>query len=115
MVDRKQYWDQDALDGRIKLEFRASIALGLIESFGSVAGKLSDGEDSTGRKNLTLQDPQELVTRCFAIADAFVDAAEQRGELVEPLSFEERHTRIGEAKHLQMKAEFKREKEASSV
>jgi len=83
MAERKQYWPEEMetpRSGWCMLEARAAIALRLIEQYGAVAGKL-DGEDTTGRARLSLQHPKELVARCFAIADDFMDEAELRGEV----------------------------------
>jgi hypothetical protein len=40
-----------------------------------------DREDSGKRAVMELQTPGALVTRCFAIADAFVNRAENREEI----------------------------------
>lgn len=78
----QEYWTETGRFGGVRstwnLELRSNIALGLIEKFGSVAAKIQ-GESSDGRWKLALQEPQELVDRCFAIADAFVVKAEERG------------------------------------
>ena len=59
----------------------AAIAEKLIAHFGVVAGE-SDGEDTAGRQKLRLMTPNELVTRCFEIADAFCTGARERGWLI---------------------------------
>ena len=85
------YWSspQYAIDSNHEMEFRASIALVLIEKWGTVAGKI-EGEDTAGRWKLALQDPVELVSRCFAIAEEFIRVAEEKGLLRPPtLSHEE--------------------------
>lgn len=64
------------------LQHRAGLAADLIERFGSVAS-IPDGEDSGGRQRLRLQTPDELVSRCCAIADAAFGEFEKRGWLLE--------------------------------
>jgi hypothetical protein len=63
-----------------RLALRATLAWELIGHFGIVAGE-PDGEDSAGRAKLATLDPRGLVARAFAIADAFVELAEARGEV----------------------------------
>jgi len=86
MSEGKKYFGEHAKFGGIVkgviFELRADIAMRLIERFGSVAGK-TDGEDTAGRARLTLQEPEELVKRCYAIADLFVAEAERRGDISE--------------------------------
>ncbi len=85
--ERTQYWqneDSAAYEYSPRyatFEFRAIVALDLIRHFGSVAGIYMDREDSAKRAVMELQTPGALVTRCFAIADAFVNKAENRGEI----------------------------------
>jgi len=83
-----KYWPADIGPGYVDLELRANIALRLIEqNTATIAGK-TDGEDSAGRARVVLQPPGELVTRCFEIADTFIDTAEKRGD-IRPASAEE--------------------------
>lgn len=71
-----EYWTPQLA----RLEFKANLALDFLEKgFAVVAGKFTDLEDSVGRSRLLMQEPQELVDRAFAIADAFVTTAESRG------------------------------------
>ncbi len=65
------------------------LAWQVIERFAVIAAQ-PGGEDSAGRARMDLQSPQEVVNRAFAIADAFVTAAEQRGEIRRPLALEDR-------------------------
>lgn len=60
---------------------KAEIALELIRTYGAIAGKRGQvtGPDNPG---IDLQTPEELVERCFKIADLFFDMAERRGEIV---------------------------------
>ena len=86
MDEKKQYWPNEletvAPFGAV-FELRAAMAWELVVRYGSVAGKL-DGEDTHGRARLGLQTPEELVERCFKIADLYVDTAEARGLLHAP-------------------------------
>lgn len=80
----KQYWKSPMeyiTKPHADLEMRASMAWELISHFGSVAAIYHGKEDRTGRAMLDLQSPEELVTRCFAIADAFANMAEERSEI----------------------------------
>lgn len=76
------YWttslSEQYLTGEHELEVRAGIALALIERWGPVAATL-DGEDSAGRAKMRLQTPEELVRRCFDVAEVFVEHAELNG------------------------------------
>lgn len=79
--NRKEYWKVPVFQGHaFDLEARSLIALDLINHFGSIAGKV-DGEDSAGRSKIELQNPTELVQRCFAIADEFVNECERRNSI----------------------------------
>lgn len=85
--ERKQYWEEaeDTLGWgqrrRAILELRAAMAWELVMHFGSIAGVYMDREDSAKRAVMELQTPGTLVTRCFSIADAFVNRAENREEI----------------------------------
>lgn len=70
------------------LEARAEIALKLLDHFGVVAGT-NEGEDSAGRSKLILQTPEEVVKRCFNIAELFIAEAETRNAIRLALSFKE--------------------------
>lgn len=79
--NRKEYWKVPGFQGHaFDLEARSLIALDLVNHFGSIAAKIN-GEDSSGRSKLELQDPTELVQRCFAIADEFVNECERRNSI----------------------------------
>lgn len=49
-------------------DFKARMAIALVERWGMVAG-IPDGEDSAGRTKLRLQTPNELVARACETAD----------------------------------------------
>jgi hypothetical protein len=87
-MDRMEFWPEEKLseDGHRNgyvLELQARIALRLVEGFGAIAAKVQ-GEDSAGRSILTLQSPQELVDRCFEIADLCVRECLVRGLVRKP-------------------------------
>lgn len=71
----------------VDFELRAKLAWDLIFHFGSVAAKRPEGADPKNDPGLDLQTPQEVVSRCFAIADAFVDVAETR-KAIRPLNMD---------------------------
>ena len=78
----KEYWRTVGFNGPIAdLEFRASLALKLVEHFGLVAAKRPEGALDTTDPGVTLLQPEALVARCFAIADVFVDTAETRSAI----------------------------------
>ena len=54
-----------------RLELRARVALTLIEKWGTISAQ-PDGEDSSGRQKWKCEPPQDLVNRCFSIAELFV-------------------------------------------
>lgn len=112
----KQYWRSEVTGHGANLELRASIALDLIEHFGSVAGKRGEHDDNTGRATIELQTPSELVDRCFCIADIFVDTASKRGEIRDPISDVELAHQGGEFEHAKSEAMFpKRSADRSNV
>lgn len=80
MAEQK-YWS-GRWSPAVDLEFRGAIAYDLIRAYGSIAGKAGE-EDRSGRAKLDLQTPEELVDRCFKIADLLVNRLEQRGEVRE--------------------------------
>lgn len=109
-----KYWKTEGLTQAFcgaYLELRAELALHLLRHFGAVAAE-TVGEDSSGRGQLTLQAPHELVERCFAIADAFVDQCEERGEIKADLTTaEEAMRRKGELEGIASDASYKRNRE----
>ena len=66
--------------GAISLEARSSLALKFMEHFGVISARVA-GEDTAGRSKIELMPVDELIDRCFAMADGFIDRAEQRNEL----------------------------------
>lgn len=103
-----QYWPlpltgQD--HGHI-VELRAKLAWELIHQYGVIAAK-PDGEDSGHRQQFVLQQSEELVDRCFAIADAFVERSEARQELrAIALTEEEAFQHAGYLRRLGSRAEY---------
>ena len=91
-MPKTSYWPDERFHlpglSHWNLEVRTTIALHLIETYGAVAGKQSQTNDGADRNYLILQTPEELVERCFAIADLFVDTAERRGEVRPALDWE---------------------------
>lgn len=61
---------------------KAEIALRMIERWGSVAAE-PDGEDSTGRQQLKLQAPKDLVDRAVLTAELTMETFKNLGWLVE--------------------------------
>lgn len=92
----KEYWPIEhrktkyglATLGFCELEFRAEIAMRLISHFGAIAGKRPPGAPPGPDAGVELQTPEELVERCFAIADLFIAKCEERGA-IRPISEEE--------------------------
>lgn len=111
-MDKKQYWPNELMcsfPGGMVLECRAEIALHLIQHFGSIAGKI-EGEDSSGRAKLLLQEPQELVDRCFLIAELFVQQAEEKGLLKTPsITDEDKAIHSGKIERIKMNESYKSE------
>lgn len=83
MNEKTQYWPPThAYDASgAQMELRASLAWNLIHHFGIVTAKPGEAEDSSGRNVLVNMSPEDTVARAFALADAFVDTAEARGEI----------------------------------
>lgn len=105
---KTQYWPLPVTgqDRGYTLEIRSHMAWALINHFGSVAA-IDDGEDSSNRAKIKLQSPVQLVARCFDIADAFVEAAESRGELrTSGLNEEQAYYRVGELLKIKSRAEY---------
>jgi len=74
-----EYWTRQGDDRWSSfLELRGSLAIVLVEKWGTVAGYLN-GEDSQGRAKLDLLPPDMLVERAVTIANLTVNALEQRG------------------------------------
>ena len=113
------YWSnqQYAIDNNHEMEFRARIALALIEKWGTVAGKTA-GEDTAGRWKLALQGPVELVDRCFAIAEEFIRVAEAKGLLRQTILSHEEYAGLvgtlhGHAKAAEFDVSLNRRREPS--
>lgn len=95
----------------VYLELRSGVALRLLEHFGIVAGK-RDKEDTVGRAAYDLQSPAEAVARCFALADAFVDTAESRGDVqIHSMTDEERSAKIGKLERIKTDAMYRLKEE----
>jgi len=80
----QKYWEAVGLHNAglgVKLEFRAALALTLIERWGLVAGTRDKESDAAGRRDICLLSVEETVARAFALADQFTAVAEQRGDL----------------------------------
>ncbi len=111
-MQRRQYWSTPDNIGSVgsTLELRASLAWQLLEQIGIALGH-KNGEDSAGRSTLNLLPADETVRRAFAIADAFVDAAEERGEIrhVTEEDVRRAHEFAGELEQLRAEARFPRE------
>ncbi len=108
MADRRQYWPLETgqQDRGYRLELRSNLAWDLIHHFGSVAADIG-GEDTAGRAKLRLQTSDELVARCFAIADAFVTQSEARSEIQGyDITEEEAYQKAGRMAKLRSRAEF---------
>ncbi len=88
------------------LELRAMLAWELIHHFGSVAAT-DGGEDSGQRAKLVLQTPEQVVGRCFEIADLFVIEVEARGDIrASAMTEEEACARTGELQRIRSRAEY---------
>lgn len=71
----------------------------MLTDVGEIAGKFierwamvcatPDGEDSAGRQKLRLQTVEETVSRAFAMAEAFIEMARERGHTIALPSYEE--------------------------
>lgn len=111
-MDKNQYWPNELTSNfplGVLLEIRANIALNLIEHFGSIASKI-EGEDSAGRAKLLLQEPQELVDRCFLIAELFVQQSEEKGLLKVPsITDEDKAIHSGKIERIKINEAYKRE------
>lgn len=92
-MDKHKFWVDETgamTNFPATLEFRSTLAFDLIRSYGAIAGKRGQIDDPSGHWTLELQTPQELVERCFQIADLFTDTAIERGELRAATSYAER-------------------------
>jgi hypothetical protein len=68
-----------------------------------------NGEDSSGRARLDLQDPEAVVKRVFAISDAFYDTVEARGDMREiKASPEDQAAFEGKMARIKMEEEYHR-------
>jgi hypothetical protein len=82
MEGKQEYWPRATSIGPFyTAEVRAVKAWELIHGYGLVGGRIREAEDSAGRAVLEVMPPQEIVERAFAIADAFINMAEARGEI----------------------------------
>ena len=99
-MEKKQYWPDVSTihNGGYRLEARANLALVLMEKFAIVAGTRGP-EDSNGRAAYELLSPGEVVERAYALADLFMDRAEERGDVRE-WDAEESFRRGGELIHM---------------
>jgi hypothetical protein len=93
-----KYFPTDYHHTAITLEARASIALQIICTNSSLIAGVEDGEDSTGRARIRRCKAEEVAAYAFALADAFMDTCESRGDVrpfTDPLA---RANRVTEAK-----------------
>lgn len=98
-----------------RLEMRGMIAIHLVERWGTVAGKVREGEDSAGRAVLDCMEPNEIVSRCCEIAELTVAAFEERGWIKEDeRSDEEVAKAAGELEQIQSDARFPRTNKVGS-
>lgn len=76
------YWPQTMHNGAIShgymLTGRAELAFKLIATYGAIAAERGE-TTASGHPTLELQSPQELVERCFEIAELFFKEVESRG------------------------------------
>lgn len=70
----EKYWNYE-------LGLKGRIALLLVGNHVTQIAAEPDGEDSTGRQQMRLQNPEFMVARAFHIADEFVRRAEEAGEV----------------------------------
>jgi hypothetical protein len=108
-MERKEFFPRPGeANFGIRTSYRTERAWQLLSQLALVAGK-DGGEDSTGRARIVAMLPEETVARAFALADAFVDTAIERGGIRE-VSAEEVEAeliRAGELSHLQTEARWK--------
>jgi hypothetical protein len=74
----------------VVMECRSAMAFDLVRTQVLIPANLGEKEVSEG----TLLPPDKLISRSFAIADAFVDEAIRRGELRVMASFEARRAKL---------------------
>lgn len=90
----EQYWRPAGYNVQsADMEFRADMAWRLLEHHGAIAGKRPGGILGDGDPGVELQTPEELVARCFRIADLFVEEAQRRG-LIRPVDPAREHAEI---------------------
>ena len=75
-------WARFVMHTRYQPNHRARLASALVERWGMVAGEV-DGEASTGRAQMRLQTPEELVTRACDPAERLYAELERRDWLVD--------------------------------
>jgi len=85
------------------LALRARMAWELVSRFALISAQ-PDGEDTAGRQKLNLLPPTDVVSRCFAITDEFMDVVERREE-IKPLTLtlEQRHAERGRLSNIEHK------------
>lgn len=111
MFNHVRYWptsDVQCPNG-VSLELRTKLAWELITHYGLVAG-VTKREDSSGRAILDVMDVPEVVSRAFALVDAFMALVENRGE-IKPYSDDDAaktFARGGELKKIMGESEYPR-------
>ena len=80
------------------MELRTHIAYELVRTHSALPETLTvESQQPAGNESASLKmatnDPVALVDRCFAIADAFVDKAIERGGIRQAIGYEERRIR----------------------
>jgi len=97
----------------IIFSMQADMAWDLIRQNTAIIAGRDGGEDSTGRQRMELQAPKELVTRAFAIVDAFIEMAETRNDMqADSVTNEERMQYKGAMAAIEQDAAWKRDKTA---
>lgn len=76
-ANEREYID---IHDREYLGLTGSLAVRLVEQYGIVAGRF-DGEDSSGRRALTQQEPAEVVERAVTIAELMIAKLRERGHV----------------------------------
>lgn len=117
MGEKKQYYTECVNfqpKFGIQWEMRSELAWGLVHHFGAIAGKI-EGEDKAGRAKADLQTPVELVDRCFAIADSFVERMEQREGFRPEMESEEQMKKIGKLERIKNDAVYGRDEVDKTV
>jgi len=97
----------------IIFSMQADMAWDLIRQNTAIIAGRDGGEDSIGRQRMELQAPKELVTRAFAIVDAFIEMAETRNDMqADSVTNEERMQYKGAMAAIEQDAAWKRNKTA---